>query len=431
MKTPRILTSRIAAAAALIFTPALHAADRFWIDSLGGAFDISGNWSATDGGVGGATVPAAADVANFTLNNTYTVTFNAAATNLALDVENGNVTFDLNGLSYTATSNFGAAFIGNVSGQTGRLTIRDGAVGVDTNGDDLFISTATGSTGFLTVTTGGILGTAALRPDFFIGSNGAGTLTVNDNGRINGRTFAIGLVSGATGTMTITGPNAVADFTSVADVGQAGTGTLSVTNGGTLTNAGIVTLGSELGADGTATVSGIGSSWTMSSTASIGNFGDGTLTISAGGLVSSAGIVTLSTNGTGVGTATVTGAGSRWNVASTQTIGQTGLGVMTVSSGGQVVSSANANLGLNAGSEGRVTVTGTGSQWTLGSQIIVGNGGTGDLTVSAGGEVSAASVAFGNNSTGRGVATVTGTGSKLTTTGNVTVANVGDGTLCR
>ena len=78
-----------AAAGLLCLAPALHAADRFWIGTAGGAFGSTGNWSATDGGSGGASVPGAADVANFTLNNTYTVTFGAAVTLNALDAGHG------------------------------------------------------------------------------------------------------------------------------------------------------------------------------------------------------------------------------------------------------------------------------------------------------------------------------------------------------
>src|SRR5688572_25732536 len=113
MKTHRILITRIAAAAALIFTPSLHAADRFWIDPAGGTFNLTTDWSATDGGAGGASVPGAVDTANFTLNSTYTVFINANATNLSLEVENGTVTFDIAG-TYTATSS-SAVLIGNVS----------------------------------------------------------------------------------------------------------------------------------------------------------------------------------------------------------------------------------------------------------------------------------------------------------------------------
>ena len=59
MKTPRILALSIAS---FLFAPSLHAVDRFWIDTAGGPFADIANWSATDGGAGGATVPGAADV---------------------------------------------------------------------------------------------------------------------------------------------------------------------------------------------------------------------------------------------------------------------------------------------------------------------------------------------------------------------------------
>jgi len=62
---------------------------------------------------------------------------------------------------------------------------------------------------------------------------------------------------------------------------------------------------------------------------------------------------------------------------------------LTDASGGQVVTTLNAFLGSAAGSEGRVTVTGAGSQWTLSNVLTVGNSGTGDLTVSEGGEAQA------------------------------------------
>ena len=416
-----------AAAALLCLAPSpLSAADRFWNTASGGLF-TNNLWALTEGGAGGASPPGVADIANFTLNNTYTITFASDPVNTALHVENGIVTFALNNRTYSLTS-AGGLEIGNVPGQTGRLTVKEGTLGVDTGGEDLVLGNVAGSTGFLTITTSGSLGTAALRPDLYTGYNGAGTLTVNDNGRVDGRQFNVGLQTGSTGTAAITGPNAAADFTDVTLIGGTGTGTVNVTSGGTLTSALSATLGGSLGGDGTATVSGSGSSWTMASTSTVGSAGDGTLTISSGGLVSTTGAVTLGNLATGFGTATVTGAGSRWNLSGFQTVGGAGLGVVTVSGGGQLVSSSSALIG-GAGGEGRVTVTGAGSRWSLGSSITVGVAGAGDLTVSAGGEVSAASVAFGNNSTGRGVATVTGTGSKLTTTGNVTVANVGDGTL--
>ena len=434
MNTPHRSRPSLRLAVALALAPSLtHAADRFWIDGLGGPFATTTNWSATDGGAGGASVPGVADIANFTLNNTYTVNFASAVTNTDLDVENGNITFDLGGFTYSLTSGNGIS-IGNVAGQTGRLTVREGVLGVDTNGDSVTIGALAGSTGFLTVTTDGQLGTVALRPDIFVGSivnsSGTGTLTVNDNGRVDGGGLTVGSVGGSTGTATITGPNAVVSLNSSATIGFMGTGTLTVSNGGTLSNSQTSTLGSSLGADGTVTVTGIGSSWTMGFTLIIGNSGDGALTISSGGLVDTPNTVVLGSSATGFGTATVTGANSRWSLLSAQTIGSSGLGVMTVSSGGQVASIALAGavLGGNAGGEGRVTVAGAGSQWTLNNSITVGSAGTGDLTVSAGGEVSAVGVVLASQASGFGVVTVTGAGSKLTSVGdNLTVGGNGGG----
>src|SRR5262245_54392602 len=96
----RILTYSIAAFLCLA-CQSLYAFDRFLIDSTAGLFSDTNNWSTTDGGPPPASVPAAADIANFTLNSTYTVTFSSGPTNTDLDVENGTVTFDLNGFAYT------------------------------------------------------------------------------------------------------------------------------------------------------------------------------------------------------------------------------------------------------------------------------------------------------------------------------------------
>ena len=119
--------------ASLAVVPA-NAADRFWVTPSGGTFGTAANWSATAGGAGGASVPAAADVASFTLNNTYTATFSSDATNLRMDVTNGAVTFDLNAKRYTLTGGAAAATIGSVIGQTGRLTVADGTLAVVTHG---------------------------------------------------------------------------------------------------------------------------------------------------------------------------------------------------------------------------------------------------------------------------------------------------------
>src|SRR5262245_53036180 len=106
----------LAGAALLVPVSLLPAEDRFWVDPAGGTFSAANKWSLTAGGAGGASTPGTADVANFTLNNTYRVVFAFPTTNQSLKVTNGNVTFDLNALTYNTTAST-AALVGAV-GQT-------------------------------------------------------------------------------------------------------------------------------------------------------------------------------------------------------------------------------------------------------------------------------------------------------------------------
>src|SRR5262249_42172469 len=82
---------------------------------------------------------------------------------------------------------------------------------------------------------------------------------------------------------------------------------------------------------------------------------------------------TVAPNATVVGTAGAT--------TSQLNVGDAGTGMLTIQSGG-TVSSGGTPVGVNAGSQGTVTVTGAGSTWTISNQgINVGQGGTGMLTI--------------------------------------------------
>ena len=69
----------------------------------------------------------------------------------------------------------------------------------------------------------------------------------------------------------------------------------------------------------------------------------------------------------GLGTVTVTGAGSNWSNAGGVVVGGLGTGTLTIQDGG-TVNSGGASVGQSAGSIGTVTVTGAGSTWTNGSK---------------------------------------------------------------
>jgi outer membrane autotransporter protein len=120
--------------------------------------------------------------------------------------------------------------------------------------------------------------------------------------------------------------------------------------------------------------------------------------------------------------------GNPYVFSSSLEIGAPGLdGSVTVSAGGTVSSTGPANhvyLGHDSGETGTVIVTGTGSNWTMAGHFYVGSDGTGNLTVSDGGAITAAHFSAGGFS---GVASVNLTGGSISTSSSN--AYVGSGYL--
>ncbi|MBA3481765.1 MAG: hypothetical protein H0T51_08115, partial [Pirellulales bacterium] len=115
-----------------------------------------------------------------------------------------------------------------------------------------------------------------------------------------------------------------------------------------------------LSSDGLINVSGSGSTLNAHTT----QVGDGSLNVTAGGLVqSSNSIVGLA----GTGTATVSGAGSQWNNLGRLTVGfdEGASGTLNVTGGGSV-SSADGVIGVINGTG---TATVTGGAWTMTGQL--------------------------------------------------------------
>ena len=423
--TPRILTATVAV---LLACP-LHAADRHWLDTSGTAqFNSLVNWSATSGGASGASVPAAADVANFDLAGTYTVEFAIAHTNTSLEVEAGTVTFDLSNNTYTLSSQVRIGVTGGAS--TARLTLFDGTLDVDTDGDDLTIGWVDAD-GFLTVSTGATVGAGGTNPDIRLGDAGDGTLTINNGGVVNSTTATFGLSSNlSTGAATVTGLGSQWNNSGAFTVGSTGSGTLTVQNGATISGANSIIAASG-DSIGTATVSGAGSRWTESAAFSVGNLGVGSLTISSGGEMTVATDATIAGSADSFGTVTITGTDSRWTIGGALIVANSGQASLTIASGGEVAS-ATLRVGDNnsATTEGDVAITGAGSMLRVTGVADVGDDDLGSLTVSSGGAlVTLAGLDLGNNAQGVGEITVTGPGAQWANTGALNVAALGTGTL--
>ena len=262
--------------------------------------------------------------------------------------------------------------------------------------------------------TGVISGTGALT------KAGTGTLTLSAANTYSGGTVV------RNGTLEVTGSisHTLADMT-VGD--QSGDdGYLEISDGGLVSNS-IGTVGNSAGSEGTATVTGAGSRWSNSGKLYVGNTGTGTLNVEAGGVVSNS-VGSIGKNADSEGTVTVTGTGSHWNNSSFLSLGDTGTGTLNVQAGG-VVSNATGYMGYFTGSEGTATVTGTGSQWKNSGNLTVGRRGTGTLDVEAGGVVSNTAGYLGLFADSEGTATVTGAGSQWNNTSFLTVGRSGTGTL--
>ena len=191
-------------------------------------------------------------------------------------------------------------------------------------------------------------------------------------------------------------------------VGVNGTGMLTIQSGGTLADSSGA-IGNLPGGVGTVTVTGAGSNWQNAGVMVVGGQGTGTLIIQGGGTAqdgvssggSSIGLLAGST-----GTVIVTGPGSSWinGPQAGLNIGSFGTGTLTIANGGRVVDITPlvTNVGSAAGSHGTVTVTGPGSLWSDIAGFRIGNSGTGTLTIADGGNVIAPTVtiAANPNSTG-------------------------------
>lgn len=255
------------------------------------------------------------------------------------------------------------------------------------------------------------------------------TMSVTSGGLVTSSMGFIG-TGGGTGIMNLrdsgsrwnnTGEIAIGNFGGSGF--SIGTGILNIENGAIVTS-GSGTIGKTATSNGAVTVTGIGSRWNNSTTLTVGQSGDGTLTVQQGGVVASMiGVVNT-------GIATVRDAGSQWNNSHELNVGadpNPSTPQLNILQGG-IVTSANSHIGRSAATRGEVTVAGPGSQFRSVSTLNVGTDGDGTLFVSSGGNVSSIDSYIAQGNLSRGTVTVTGAGSVWENQGNLTFG-AGVGTL--
>ncbi|MDI6450155.1 autotransporter domain-containing protein [Anaerobaca lacustris] len=322
-----------------------------------------------------------------------------------------------------------------------------------------------------TATVRGATSTWTIDDELTVGVYGQGDLTIAGGGQVSAYDVYVGgaplelmtdegydpdLLPNGTGTVTVTGADS--RLTVAAEeslyVGYFGDGTLDVNDGGQVESA-MVVVGAGPDAVGTVRVEDAGSLLSAEELL-VGFWGQGDVTV-AGGAQTLVGQVVIGGgqmpdnmdpdmladfgDPMGVGTVTVTGAGSRLDVDDFLYVGYTGTGTLDVNDGGVVTSDYGA-VGADPGSTGTVTVSGTDSRWWIDEDLAVGAFGEGDLTVAAGGRVDAVDIYVGGFDTdamgdpdmndipqGIGTIAVTGAGSRLDADNFLFVGYTGDGTL--
>lgn len=240
-----------------------------------------------------------------------------------------------------------------------------------------------------------------------------------------------------------------------ADPGAA-TVAAGTTLGATFVNVGVNRIGTLLVNGGTVTMTG-GSFFDGVTTSTQGGFatvgrangGVGYLDISNGGKLQldSGGLPTTGLNigreAGSFGSVTVDGAGSSIVVSGVAvpsavlsenglvTVGRTGNGRLTVVNGALVENDAQGitTVGRDAGSRGSLYVAGAGSQFKGGSQLNVGVGGEGVVSVQAGGLVSADNILLGAGGLLKGDGGVVNVAGTLTVAGGVIAPGNSPGSL--
>ncbi|HZR78995.1 MAG TPA: autotransporter domain-containing protein, partial [Chthoniobacterales bacterium] len=188
--------------------------------------------------------------------------------------------------------------------------------------------------------------------------------------------------------------------------------------------------GVAAGSHGTVVVDGTGSTFSMSGGLFIGDGGTGAMNITSGGTVSNA-FAQIGSQANSTGTVLVDGTGSTWTINGTFVVGNGGTGVMNVTNGGAVMSNGGFSfLGEGPTGNGTVTVDGTGSSWTAHNLFVGGDTtqaqGTGLLSVTNGGLVTATAVTIWQTGTLEGNGTVA---SNVTSFGLVDPGTSNPGTL--
>ena len=230
----------------------------------------------------------------------------------------------------------------------------------------------------------------------FITTQTSSSLSQSAPGTMNRTSSTVGIRAGATGGVLVTGSGSRWVENYGIYVGDAGTGTLSLRNGGGFeapSSTGGLVVGGTAGGNGTVVVADSGSWIKVAGVCYAGSSAIGSVVVTNGGAGTNSASFTVGLGSGSSGAFLVSGVGSRWQAGSSTTIGSSGNGTLTIADGGTFQQAGSTTIGSSSSSKAMVTVTGTGSAWTLGTTPLrVGSSSTNaSLTIADGGTVTVSS----------------------------------------
>jgi len=311
-----------------------------------------------------------------------------SATNVRL--QGGTISANLGGAA-AVTQSLGTTLLSGSNSFAGGVAVNGGTLvasnvfalaggSIAVNAGTLNLTSISQGVGAVTLGNGTITGTGVLTQTSLMATN-AGEALIAESLAGTG-----GFTQNGTGTTTLTGSNSYTGGTTV--------------NNGTLVASNAFALGStngSLNVAGGALNLGSFNQRVGSATLAVGSIGNGTLTTSTGVIVTGNSNSTISASLAGTGGLTKSGSGTL-NLASALPSGSVRITGGTMQSSASVIGSAtNALAGVTVSSN---------AVWTNSGQLTVGGSGLGSLTVGSGGTVAASGLLIASNAASRGTVTL-------------------------